>query len=234
MLPARRSTIYASCLLIGTLLVIVAALLHPDLTVGNGADHLGMIARSDAWRAIHWAFLFGFALSLTGLAGVAGGYSGTAGEGAARVGVIVVAFAYSGWMVVVTFMAGAGWTLAQTYVAAGTGMTATQAVFIYDMMRPFALAAQRIGAVALGISTYLFGWAALQARLVPRWLGWSGVGSGIVAVALALFFGEATKADQAAFAPPVVWQLVTALVLLSGRGAAPRGPSNPSSSRGPG
>jgi len=57
----------------------------------------------------------------------------------------------------------------------------------------------------------------LQARLEPRWLGWFGVGSGFIAIALAVLFGEATKADQAAFVLPVLWQCVTALLLLAER-----------------
>jgi uncharacterized protein DUF4386 len=219
MLSAHRSASYSLCLLSGTLLIIVAALLHPDLA-GDGAEQLRTIARSNAWRAIHWAFLFGFVLSLTGLVGVVGRHVGTAGEAAARGGVIVGVFAYGAWMVVVTFMVGAGWTLARSYVAADAGMTSTDAVFVYDMVRPFALAAQRIAAFALGVSTCLLGWGALRARLEARWLGWSGVASGLVAIALAVLFGEATKADQAAFAPPVLWQFGTAVVLLAGRSRA--------------
>jgi hypothetical protein len=96
-------------------------------------------------------------------------------------------------------------------------VTPAQVVFVYDMMRPFALAAQRIAAFALGMATSALGWGLLQARLDARWLGWSGVASGLIAVALAVMFGEATKADQAAFAPPVLWQFVTAGVLLAGR-----------------
>jgi hypothetical protein len=230
---AHRSIAYPLCLLLGSLLIIMAAALHPNL-MGGGAEELNAIAGSYAWRAIHWGFLFGLALSLTGVVGVAGRCAGTAGEGATRAGVVVVTFAYSGWMVIVTFMAGAGRVLSQSYIAPGAGTTAAQAVFVYDMMRPAALAAQRSGGFALGISTYLLGRGVLQARLGPRWLGWSGVGSGLVAIALAVLFGEATKADQAAFAPPVLWQFVTALVLLSGRGAAPHGPSSPPGSTGPG
>jgi hypothetical protein len=53
---------------------------------------------------------------------------------------------------------------------------------------------------------------------LPRWLGSSGVVAGAVAMALALLFREDTKADQAAFVLPVLWQVVTAAVLLRGRG----------------
>jgi len=195
--PVARPLSYPLCLLTGALLIIVAAALHPDLA-GDGAAQLAIIARCDAWRAIHWAFLFGIALSLTGLVGVVASHAGTAGEGSARGGVVVAVLAYSAWMVIVAFMA----------------------VFLYDMTHPFALAAQRLAAFALGISTYLFGWGVVQARALPRWLGWAGVASGLVAVALALGFGEATKADEAAFALPVLWQFVVALVQLAGRRGA--------------
>jgi len=152
--------------------------------------------------------------------GVVGRHAGTPGEGAARAGVIVAVLAYSAWTTIVAYMVGAGWTLAQNYSAAEPGMTATRAVFVYDMTRPFALAAQRLAGFALGISTYLLGWGVLQARVLPRWLGWAGIASGLVGVALAATFGEATKADQAAFALPVLWQLVAALILLAQRRVA--------------
>src|SRR3989454_375759 len=158
MLRLGRPVVYPLALLVGSLLVVAAGLAHPDLA-GDGAAQLGAIARSEAWRAIHWAFLFGFALTLTGLVGVVAMHLGTPGEGAARAAVLVATFAYGAWAVVVTFMVGAGWTLARSYVAAEPGLTATHAVFLYDMLHPFALAAQRTAGFALGIATYLFGWA---------------------------------------------------------------------------
>ena len=210
---------YPLSLLAGTLLIVVAAALHPDLS-GDGAAQLDTIARCDAWRAIHWAFLFGIALSLAGVMGLVSRHGGTPGEGPTRAGVIMAVLAYGAWATIVAYMAGAGWTLARSYAAAEPGLTATRAVFVYDMTRPFALAAQRLGGFALGIATYLFGWGTLQGRVLPRWLGWSAIASGVVGVALAATFGEATKADQAAFVLPVLWQVAAALVLLAQRRVA--------------
>jgi hypothetical protein len=204
------------CLLAGAVLVVIAALLHPHLT-GDGPSELGTIAGTDAWRAIHWAFLFGFVLCLAGLAGIAGRWIGTPGEGVARTAVVVLGFAYAAWLVVVAFMGGAGAALAQTYARADPGLTATRAVFLYDMVRPFALAAQRVAGFALGVATVLFGWAILQGRTEPRWLGWSAAVAGLSGVALALGFGEATRADQAAFVLPVLWQVAAAVTLLARR-----------------
>jgi len=214
--PIPRPLAYPSSLLVGTLLIVVAAAIHPDLT-GDGAAQLALIAHCDAWRAIHWAFLFGFTLSLAGLVGLVSRHVATPGEGAARAGIFVAVLAYAAWTIVVTFMLGAGWALAQSYVTSEPGMTATRAVFLYDMTRGFALAAQRAAGFSLGVSTYLVGLAALRGRILPVWLGWAGVASGAVAVALAALFGEATKADQAAFVLPVLWQFVTALLLLAER-----------------
>ena len=218
MVPLSRPIIYPLCLLVGALLTVVAGAAHPDLT-GDGAAQLATIAQCEAWRAIHFAFSFGFTLSLTGLVGLVGTHVGTPGEGAARAGLIVGGFAYAGWLVVVAFMAGAGWSLARSYAAAEPGLAATHAVFVYDMLHPFALAAQRAAGFALGVSTYLFGWGVINGKVLPRWLGGGAVASGLVALVLALAFGEDTKADQAAFVLPVVWQLVTAALMLRGRAA---------------
>lgn len=213
MIRLSPPVIYPLSLLAGSLLAVAAGIAHPDLA-GDGAAQLAAIARCDAWRAIHWAFLFGFPLSLTGLIGVVGAHAGTPGEGAARAGLIVGTFAYAGWLVIVAFMAGAGWSLAQSYVRAEPGLAATHAVFAFDMLHPFALAAQRAAGFALGLSTSLFGWGVITGKTLPRWLGTGAVAGGVVAMALALVFREDTKADQAAFVLPVVWQVVTGVVML--------------------
>src|SRR5881296_3925858 len=208
-----RRLVFPLCLLVGPLLVILAGTLHPDL-VGDGAAQLMTIAQSRAWRAIHWTFLFSFPLALTGLVGVARIHAGSSGENAMRAGLITATFAYTAWMVIVAFMAGSGWALAQVFTQADPGMTATRAVFVYDMIHPFALATQRVAGFALGLSTCLFGWGVSDGRVLPRWLGTGGLAAGAVAMALALAFREDTKADQAAFVLPVLWQVVTGSVML--------------------
>jgi len=61
--------VFPGCLLLGAVLTIVAGTLHPDLR-GDGAAQLTTIAQCEAWRAIHWGFLFDLALALTGLVGL--------------------------------------------------------------------------------------------------------------------------------------------------------------------
>src|SRR5256885_4173886 len=91
---------------------------------------------------------------------------------------------------------------------------AARAVFLFDMIQPFALATQRVAGFALGLSTCLFCWGVFDGKVLPRWLATGGLAAGAVAMALALVFREDTKADQAAFVLPVLWQVVTAAVML--------------------
>jgi len=176
-----RRLVYPLCLLIGSLMTVAAGALHPDIVALDGAGQLAVIARSPAWPAIHWAFLFSFPLALTGLVGVIRMHAGTAGESAVRAAILVATLAYALWAIIVAFMGGAGWALARSFVTADAGMTATRAVFLFDML---------------------------------RWLGAAALAAGGVGIVLALVFREDTKADQAAFVLPVVWQLVTGVVML--------------------
>lgn len=213
-MTVSRPLVYALSLVVGSLLAVVAGILHPDLAGQDGAAQLAAIASSERWGAIHWGFLFGFPLALTGLVGVVGRHVGTPGESPTRAGVMVATFAYAVWVVIVAFMAGSGRSLAHSYAVADPGLTATRAVFVFDMVRPFALAAQRVAGFALGIATALFGWGVLDGKVLPRWLGAGAVAAGAVGMGLALAFPEDTKADQAAFVLPVLWQLVTGVVLV--------------------
>jgi len=208
-----RRLVFPLCLLVGPLLVILAGTLHPDL-VGDGAAQLTTIAQCEAWRAVHWTFLFSFPLALTGLVGLARVHAGSPGESAVRAGLIVGTFAYGAWSVTVAFMGGAGASLAHSFTVADPGMTATRAVFLFDMIHPFALATQRAAGFALGLSTCLFGWGVSDGKVLPRWLGTGGLAAGVVAMALALAFREDTKADQAAFVLPVLWQVVAGGVMV--------------------
>ncbi len=76
------------------------------------------------------------------------------------------------------------------------------------------LATQRVAGFALGLSTCLFSWGVSEGKVLPRWLGTTGLAAGAVAMALAVAFAETTKADQAAFVLPLAWQVVTAAVML--------------------
>src|SRR5438874_10600867 len=207
--------VYPLCLLVGALLAVVAGVLHPDLA-GDGAAQLTTIAQCAGWRAIHWTFLFSFPLALTGLVGLARVHAGNPGESAVRAGLIVGTFAYGAWTVTVAFMGAAGWSLAHSFTVAEAGMTATRAVFLFDMVHPFALATQRVAGFALGLWTCLFAWGVSDGKVLPRWLCTGGLAAGAVAMAFALVFRVDTKAEQAALVLLILWQVVTGGAMLRG------------------
>jgi len=212
----RRPTFYGLCLLVGSLLFAIAGLMHPLLT-GDGAAQLATVAATESWRAIHWSLLFGFPLMYVGLVGVALRHGETPGSAPARAGIQLAAFGFGVWTLNVLFMAGAGWQLARAYATADTGLAGTHAVFVYDMLHPAGLAAERLATFTLGLVAYVFGWAVLNGRVYPRWLGWAAFAVAVVNAAVAVAFDEFSPNlfySQGLF---VTWLVAVAVVMLAER-----------------
>lgn len=209
----RRSAFYALCLLVGALLFGVAGLFHPVLR-GEGAAQLATIARTPQWRLIHWSLLFGLPLMLTGLAGFVEQHRETPGAGPARAGFVIATFAFAIWGLNILFMAGAGTHLAATYSASEPGLASTHAVFLYDMLHPFGLAAERLATFALGLAFYLLGWAAWNGRVVPRALAWGAFGVGAACMAIALAVAETSVLLFYGQGAAVTWMAAAGAMLL--------------------
>jgi hypothetical protein len=214
----RRPLFYGLCLLAGSLLVGIAGSRHPLLT-GDGAAQLATVAATAGWRAIHWALLFGMPLMYAGLIGVALRHTDTPGSAPARAGVWLAGFAFAVWALNVLFMVGAGWHLAHAFTTSDKALTGTHAVFVYDMLHPAGLAAERLATFALGLVAYVFGWAILNGQVYPRWLGWAAF---LVAVAngvVALLFNEELPYLYYTQALFVAWLFAMAVVMLTERRA---------------
>jgi hypothetical protein len=218
----RRPLFYGLCLLVGSLLFGIAGLNHPLLS-GEGAAQLATVARTSAWRLIHWSLLFGLAFMYTGLVGVALRHTDTAGSTPARAGVVVGAFAFSVWSINILFMVGAGWQLAQAYMASDAGLTGTHAVFVYDMLHPMGLAAERLATFMLGLVAYMFGWTIRNGAIWPKWLAWMAWGVAVVDGAVAVVFSEFSPNLYYAQALFVVWLAAAAVVMLRDSGLGARG-----------
>ncbi len=210
-----RPWFYALTLLAGSLTVGVAGVRHPML-VGDGADQLTVIAATGGWRAIHWAFAAGYVAVVAGLAGLAVRHAGTPGDRPAAIGALTSAFGYAVSLVGVLFMLGAAATLADAYVRGAPGLAGTHAVSTYDMLHPTAQAAIRVGAAAVSLGLYAFGWAAVRGGMLPRWLGFAGVGSGVAGVAAAVIAVPDSTTLVAGVALATAWQAVAAIAVLVG------------------
>lgn len=218
MVEMRRPLFYALSLLAGALLFGVAGLMHPLLR-GDGAAQLAQVAATGAWRAIHWSLLFAFPLMYVGLVGLALRHGDTPGSAPARAGILLGAFTFAVWAFNVLFMAASGWHLARAFGAADTGMTASRAVFVYDMIHPTGLAAERLATFGLALVVYLFGHAIRSGGVYPRWLSGSAFVVAIVAGVVAVAFSEVSPNVFFAQALVVIWLAVTAVVMLRERPA---------------
>ena len=218
MVLTRRPLFYGLCLLAGSLLVSVAGLMHPMLE-GDGATQLGTVAATAGWRAIHWALLFGFPLMYAGLIGVALRHGDTPGSAPARAGILLAGFAFAVWALNVLFMVGAGWQLAHAFTTSDKALTATHAVFLYDMLHPAGLAAERLATFTLGLVAYVFGWAILNGQVYPRWLGWAAFAVAVTNAAVAVGFDEFSPNLYYGQALFVAWLVATAAVMLTERRA---------------
>jgi len=210
----RRSPFYGLCLLIGALLFGAAGLLHPVLR-GDGATQLAQIASMPGWRTIHWSLLFAIPLMLAGLAGFSLRHQETPGAGPARAAAIVATLGFAALMLNILFMVAAGWQLARTYASAEPGITATHAVFLYDMVHPMGLAAERLATFALGLAFYLLGWATWNGRLLPRWLAWGAFLAGAVCLVVPLAVFETSVWLFYAQATLIVWMAATGVLMLT-------------------
>lgn len=220
---ARRPLFYGLCLLVGSVLFGVAGLEHPFLR-GDGVAQLQTIAATPGWRIIHWSLLFGFPLMLAGVLGVVTRHLDTPGASMARAGAVMAAFGFLTWMLNVLFMVGAGWQLAQAYQVTNFGLTATQAVFVYDMLHPVGLAAERVATFTMGLSLYFFGWAVWNGKTYPRWNAWLAFFAGAVSLLVGLFSDETSQTLYYAQALIVVWLALTGVVMLAAPRPAVSGP----------
>jgi hypothetical protein len=216
----RRPLFYGLCLLIGTLLFGVAGAMHPLLS-GDGAAQLATVAGTSAWRLIHWALLFGLAFMYAGLIGVSLRHNDTAGSAPSRAGIRLGAFAFSVWSINILFMVGAGYQLAHAYTASDTGLTGTHAVFVYDMLHPMGLAAERLATFLLGLMAYTFGWAIRNGAVWPKWLAWLAWFVAVACAGVALVFSESLPYMYYAQAAFVIWLLLASIVMLLERRPAP-------------
>ncbi|HXM37497.1 MAG TPA: hypothetical protein VN908_02420 [Gemmatimonadales bacterium] len=216
MTVTRRPIFYGLCLLMGALLFGIAGLLHPML-VGDGATQLETVAQTSGWRAIHWSLLFGLALMYAGLIGVSLRHGDTAGSAPGRAGILLGGFAFSVWSLNILLMVGSGWNLARAFATSDKALTATRAVFLYDMLHPAGLAAERLATFMLGLVAYMFGWAIRNGGVYPRWLAGAAFAVALVNGAVAVVFDEFSPNlfyGQALF---VVWLAATAVVMLAER-----------------
>lgn len=93
-------------------------------------------------------------------------------------------------------------------------MAATHAVFLYDMMHPMGLAAERLATFTLGLAFYLLGWATWHGRVLPRWLAWGSFLAGAACMVVPLVVLETSVWLFYAQATVIVWMAAAGAMML--------------------
>jgi hypothetical protein len=183
--PSERSALrLAGGLLVGGILLnAVATAFHPT---GDEDDHEEIFAEyadSGAWEALHLLQLAGVLAALAGLLVL---YRALTARGEVRVlaslaaGATVITAACMAMLQAVD-----GVALKQAVDAWTDASGAQEAIRFADAesVRWLEWGVQSYFRVLLGLSLVLFGAAIVATRLVPRWLGWVAVLSGLLSVA---------------------------------------------------
>lgn len=194
----------------------IGGLLHPLLT-GDGAEHLGTIAATAAWRGLHLALAGGFVLLTAGVASVAAGQMDP-GARVAHAGALIFALGAGLALMQILFMLGSGVALASIYSRGDPGLSATNAVFVYDVIHPFAQASGRVGQFAAGLGLAVLG-RALGGGSLPSWLGHAALGAGAGCAVWAVLVHEGDPRSMGGMGLVTVWAVVCGATLFAARRA---------------
>lgn len=200
------SRVLALLLLLGSVVLLVAAALHPVLPLTAAGD-LAIIAAMPHWRLVHLALLHATGLIVAGIWA-----RWLAAEPAERPG-LAVAFAILGIGqalngVNIAYMAGAGTSFAALH-AGGAEIGA-----VYQATHGFAVMCGRLGGFLVAIAAGMVAWTTTATPSEPRWLvglAWVGCVAGLLGNFAAPPGHPFMLASVGVMA---AWQAVTALRLL--------------------
>jgi hypothetical protein len=198
----------AIALLVGTIVLGVAAVVHPVLR-GDAASHLRIIADSGHWRAVHLTMLGCTALVMAGLWVRLVVHTGPPGALIAALAIITTGMAVHSLNV--AYMTGSGWELAVRFAAGEDGMAA-----LYDVTHPIGLMASRYGNFIVALGAGVLAWAEHDDPATPPYLTWVAAAAAVLGLGGAALFHESTKGIFAAVAVLSLWQVATAWRAWSG------------------
>ena len=184
MANARFFRICAVSIVAGAVLALVANVIHPDLPIGVRDAHALIASRGD-WRGTHLAIIVAALLLAFGFAGITCACAGS-GSGIGRLGLLSIAVGTSVVAVSIGIDGFAEKTLADAWASAAAAqkapyLTASMAIQLIHVGLFYVWAG-----IFWGVSFILYGWAMLESRAFPAWLGWIAcVGGLLVCIATA-------------------------------------------------
>jgi len=171
--------------IVGSLLALVANLLHPrSVLITNPEAYLKMIAESGIWIGDHIGILFAVLLITGGLLAISRSITGEPGAGWARLG---LAGALVGAAIICVLMAMDGIAV-KVLANAWANAPAAEKATLFSVIHALAEIDLAIFSVWIieffGVTIILYGLAVSTSNVYPKWLGWvavlAGFGSALI------------------------------------------------------
>ena len=179
----------------GSLVAMVANLLHPATPTGDPEGVARTIAHSQIWVADHLAIVLGLILMLGGLVAIARSITVGLADALARLGEITAVAGITVGLVLVILDGVAAKHIAEAWQAAPpVEEAAALRLVLAEETINFALASL-FNVLFAGVTFVLYGLAVAWSGLYPRWLGWVAVVAGFGSMAVGLvqaYAGEST------------------------------------------
>jgi hypothetical protein len=208
--------------MLGAILGLVGNLSHPPTSgPAHPAETARVVANSSIWIPLHIALLVSFIFMLGGLVAIHDSITRGRAAVVARFGLIAAIVGTAGGVVLLSLDGFAAKHLADSWLAAPSTLRASAlASFRAEDSINFALLSP-LNLVFAGFTFVLFGVAAAQIGVYPRWLGWVAVVGGVggaVSGVIQAYLGEPSAITTALgiAAPSIitVWLFVMGILLV--------------------
>ncbi len=189
--PVGRGLRLSGCLLVAGLLVntIATAGFHPSGDEDNHEKIFTDYAESSSWEAVHIVQFLGGLLVVAGLIALyrvlaaGGGPAMVARLGAAA------AVATGATLAILQGLDGIGLKQAVDAWIDSSGAEQADRFSDAEIVRWLEWGFQSYFRLMFGLAFVLLGWALVSARLVPSWVGWAGVVTGVLSAAIGVDVG---------------------------------------------
>lgn len=182
---AQYYRVCAIFIVAGGLLALVANVIHPDLPIGVREAHALIASRAD-WRVTHLGIIIAAMMLAYGFTGLTSACARTGYTGIERLALLSVIVGAGVVAVSIGIDGFAEKTLSDLWVNAPAAQKAQYLIAATPLQLIHVGLFYVWAGIFWGLGFVLYGWAILDSRTFPAWLGWSAlVGGALVCIVTA-------------------------------------------------